>query len=203
MTTQDFTGHKAAAIDHEIHELLKWRWSPRAFADRVIDRDTLLRLFEAARWAPSSFNEQPWRFLVAPKPDQQEFDRMLQCLSEGNRAWAHRAAVLAISVAKLAFDRNQKPNRHAFHDVGMAIENLSMQATALGITVHQMAGFNVQAARDTYAIPDGFEPVAAIAMGYPGSPEMLDEKNRASELASRSRHPIASFVFRGGWGQSF
>ena len=125
-----------------------------------------------------------------------EFERLLGCLTEGNRIWARHAAMLGLSVAKLAFDRNQRLDRHAFHDVGLAMENLVVQATALGIGVHQMAGFSVEAARATYAIPEGFEPVAAFALGYPGAPEQLDERNRDRELTPRTRLPMTAIAFR-------
>ena len=194
---------KDAVTDHAILELLQHRWSPRSFAPTPIDRETLLRLFEAARWAPSSFNEQPWRFIVASKEDAAEFDRLLQCLSEGNRRWASAATVLVLSVAKLYFERTRKPNRHAMHDVGLATATLVIQATALGVSVHQMAGFDVEAARRTYSIPDGFEPATAWALGYPGSPDLLDETQRTRELAPRSRLPISSWLFKGQWGEPF
>ncbi|MGH7236266.1 MAG: nitroreductase family protein, partial [Nitrospiraceae bacterium] len=135
---------KPAQAQYPIHDLLQKRWSPRAFSGRAVEADKLRILFEAARWAPSSFNEQPWSFIVATKDDQANFDRLLRCLLEGNRAWARHAPVLRLSVAKLRFEEDGEPNRHAFHDVGLAVENLVIQATALGLVVHQMAGFDVQ-----------------------------------------------------------
>ena len=199
--SQDAAGVKLAVTDHEIHDLLRRRWSPRAFADRPLDRATILSLLEAARWAPSCFNEQPWNFVIAWRADAESFARVLQCLVEGNQAWAKRAAVLMITVAKLTFDRNTKPNRHAFHDVGLAMENLVIQATAMGVAVHQMGGFSVEKARDALGIPEGYEPVAAVAVGYPGSPDALDEPQRGSERAPRSRRVMSAFAFGGTWGQ--
>ena len=176
-----------------IHELLQKRYSPRAYADRPVAKETLRTLFEAARWAPSSFNEQPWRFIVATQEDIAEFERLSSCLVPGNQTWAKNAPVLALSVAKLRFARNDKPNRHAFHDVGLAVAQLITQATALGLAVHQMAGFSVEAARTTYAIPEGFEPVAALALGY-----------SAEEVpASRTRRPQDELVFRSQWETPF
>lgn len=193
---------KLATTDVPIHELLARRWSPRAFSDRAVDPATLRTLFEAARWAPSSNNEQPWRFLVATRADQAEFDRLLACLLEGNRKWAFRAPVLILSVASLEFEGDKKPNRHAYHDVGMAAENLSLQATAMGLMVHQMAGFDVQKARTDCAIPAGFDPVAMIAVGYPGDPALLPDYLRERETKPRERQPLGDFVFSARWGQT-
>ncbi len=193
--------HKLAETTHEIHALLRERWSPRAFADRMVEPEKLRSLLEAARWAPSSFNEQPWSFIIATKESPSEYERLLSCLVEGNVRWAQHAPVLMLSVAKLAFERNQKPNRHAFHDVGLAVENLVIQATALGLAVHQMAGFHVDKARELFSIPDGHEPVAALVLGFPGDPAGLPEDLRERERAPRTRKPLESFVFSGQWGQ--
>ena len=170
-----------------IHELLQKRYSPRAFDGRTVAKETLRTLFEAVRWAPSSFNEQPWRFIVATQEDMAEFERLLSCLVPGNQTWAKNAPVLALSVAKLHFTRNDKPNRHASHDVGLAVAQLVTQATALGLAVHQMAGFDIEVARTTYTIPESFEPVAAIALGY----------SAEEPSASRTRRPQDELVFQG------
>ncbi len=193
---------KLAETKHPIHDLLRRRWSPRAFADRAVEPEKLRILLEAARWAPSSFNEQPWSFIVATHENRVEYERLLSCLVEGNQRWAKTAPVLMLSVAKLAFERTGKPNRHAFHDVGLAVENLVIQATALGLIVHQMAGFDVEKAREQFQIPEGVEPVAAIALGYPGDLENLPEPLRERERAPRTRKPLEEFVFSGHWGQA-
>ena len=193
---------KLAETRYPIHELLRERWSPRAFADRMVEPEELRSLLEAARWAPSSFNEQPWSFIVATKQHPGEYERLLSCLVEGNVRWAQHAPVLMLSVARLAFERNGKPNRHAFHDVGLAVENLVIQATAFGLAVHQMAGFHVDKARELFSIPDGHEPVAALVLGFPGDPAGLPEDLREREVAPRIRKPLESFVFSGQWGQS-
>ncbi|MBI1875523.1 MAG: nitroreductase family protein [Acidobacteria bacterium] len=200
MNPHDLDRSKRAAVDHPIHDLLARRWSPRAFDERPVDRELLHQLFEAARWAASSFNEQPWRFLVAERQAEAEFSRMLECLSEGNRAWARRASALAISVSKLAFDRTGKPNRHHAHDVGMATANLAIQATALGLHVHMMAGFDVEKARTTYGVPEGFDPLTAMAIGHLGPIEVLDERKQAREREPRTRLPLTEVVFRERWG---
>ncbi len=193
---------KPADTDYPIHDLLKRRWSPRAFSDKPVAPETLRSLWEAARWAPSCFNEQPWYFLVATKQDRADYDRLLACLNEGNAAWAGHAPVLMVSVARTAFQANGEPNRHALHDVGQAVANLTLQATALGLFVHQMAGFFPEKVRRAFAVPEGFEPVAAIALGYPGDPTALPEKLRQRELAPRSRRPLADFVFSGRWART-
>jgi nitroreductase len=193
---------KPADAQYPIHDLIKRRWSPRAFSDRPIERDTLRSLLEAARWAPSSNNEQPWNFLVATKDDQAEHSRLLSCLVEGNRLWAQHAPVLMVSVARMSFEDDGKPNRHAFYDVSQAVANLIVQATALGLAAHQMAGFHPDKVRELYGVPKEFEPVAAMALGYPGDPQSLPDKLRTRELAPRERKPLTGFVFTGRWGKT-
>jgi nitroreductase len=192
---------KVAETQYPIDEILRRRWSPRAFSNRVVEEEKLQSLFEAARWAPSSFNEQPWNFIVATKQKQEEHARLLSCLAEGNQRWAREAPVLMVSVAKLNFDKTGKPNRHAFHDVGLAMGNLLVEATALGLFVHQMAGFSPAKVREMYGVPDGFEPVAAIAIGYGAALDELPEPLRERELGGRSRKPVSSFVYQGHWGE--
>jgi nitroreductase len=191
---------KPADTQHPIHDLLARRWSPRAFADQPVAADVLRSLWEAARWAPSSANHQPWSFLVATRDDQQEFGRMLGCLVEGNQIWAKQAPVLMISVAG-KLDRDNDPNAHAWYDVGQAVISLSVQATALGLFVHQMAGILPDKIRELYQIPDSHEPVTGLALGYPGTTEQLSDKLRQREIAARTRKPIGEFVFAGRWGQ--
>jgi nitroreductase len=192
---------KPADTQHPIHDLLAKRWSPRAFADRPVAPDILKSLWEAARWAPSSANQQPWSFLVATKDDPKEFGRMLECLVEGNQIWAKQAPVLMVSVAA-KLDRDKDPNAHAWYDVGQAVADLSVQATAMGLFVHQMAGILPDKIRELYQIPDTHEPVTGIALGYPGTLEQLSDKLRQRETAPRTRKPIGEFVFAGRWGQT-
>lgn len=194
---------KPAETNYPIHDLLARRWSPRAFDERPIEPDKLRSLLEAARWAPSSNNEQPWRFVAATKEHKADWERLFNCLLEGNRKWAHRAPVLLLSVASLNFEEGGKPNRHAFHDTGMAVENLVLQATALGLMAHQMAGFDVEKARFDLNIPSGCEPVAMIALGYPGDPAVLPDYLRERELKPRSREPVSTWTFSGRWGIPF
>jgi nitroreductase len=192
---------KLAPTQFPIHDLLARRWSPRAYDERLVEPEKLKSLFEAARWAPSSNNEQPWRFIVASRSHESEWSRLLACLVEGNRKWAHRAPVLILSVASLNFEDGATPNRHALHDTGMAVENLVLQAGALGLVAHQMAGFDAEKARVDLKIPAGFEPVAMIAVGYHGDPNVLTDRLKQRELAPRERSPISTFVFSGEWGR--
>ena len=185
---------------HPIHDLLKKRWSPRAFGSRPIEHEKLRSIFEAARWASSSFNAQPWHFIVATKESPDEFQKMLNCLMEKNQLWAQHAPVLIITVATRNFHHNGKPNRHAFHDVGLAVGALVVQATALEVYLHQMAGFSPEKARQTYQIPEGFEAVSGIAMGYLGDPNSLPEDFRQRELARSPRKALEEFVYSGQWG---
>ncbi len=200
MSTQAPVSAKIATPDHEILDLIKHRWSPRAFAPQRVEREKLRQLFEAARWAPSCFGEQPWRYLVAPQDDAEGHAILASCLSAGNQ-WARQAPVLALSAAKLEFTQSGKPNRWAHHDVGAATAYLTIQATSLGIYVHQMAGFDAAKARDLCKIPEGFEPVALMAIGYLGDPDSLPEDLRAKELSPRQRKPLSEFVFGATFGQ--
>jgi nitroreductase len=191
---------KPADTQYPIHNLLRHRWSPRAFDDRPIEPEKLRSLFEAARWAPSSNNGQPWRFLVASKDDKAGYDRLFNCLVKANQKSAFRAPVLMLSVAQLQFE-DGSPNRHALHDVGMAAENLVLQGTALGLVAHQMAGFRIDQARADCKIPEGYEPVAMIAVGYPGDPALLSDRLRAREVQPRVRKPLTELVYSATWEQ--
>jgi nitroreductase len=192
---------KLAPNDAPINELIRNRWSPRAFADKPIPPDVLRSLFEAARWAPSSNNEQPWAFLVAPKDDKENFEKMLSVLVEFNAGWAKHAPVLTLAVAKLSFAKNNTPNRNAQYDTGSATAWLSVEATARGLFVHQMAGFDPEKARHAFGIPVGWEAIAALAIGYPGDPGSLPDRLKERELAPRARKPLSEFVMAGHWGQ--
>jgi nitroreductase len=191
---------KIAETQYPVHELISRRWSPRAFADRLVPESDLRRVLEAARWAPSSSNEQPWSFLVATKAYPEDYQKLFSCLVPGNQLWVGQAPVLMLSVANLVFEEDGSPNRHAMHDVGLAVENLILQATALGLFVHQMAGFDVDKVRELFKIPAHHEPAAMIALGYLGDPETLPGKLRLRELEPRTRKTLTEFVFTGRWG---
>ena len=193
---------KPAPSDFPVHELIRERWSPRAFADKPVPQDVLRSIFEAARWAPSSFNEQPWAYIVATKDDKENFEKMLSVLVDFNVQWAKSAPVLALAVAKLAFANNNAPNRNAQYDTGAATALLSVEATARGLAVHQMAGFDAERARQAFGIPKGWEPIAALAIGYPGDPASLPAPLKDREMAPRTRKPIAEFVMSGQWGHT-
>lgn len=193
---------KTAVSDHPIHALLAGRWSPYAFADRSVDPRDLRSLFEAARWAPSSYNEQPWSYLVAVREDAEGFARLLSCLVDGNQAWAQHAPVLALGIARERFARNDEPNPCARHDLGLAAGNLLVEAEARGLSVHQMAGIRPDRARELYRIPDHSRALTGLAIGYRGAPERLPENLRQRDLAPRTRKPLREFVFAGRWGEA-
>lgn len=193
---------KPALSDSPVHELIRDRWSPRSFADKAIPEEILRSLFEAARWAPSSNNEQPWAYLVATKHDQVNFAKILGTLVEFNASWAKNASALAIAVAKKNFTKTGAPNRNAEYDTGAATALLSVEATSHALAVHQMAGFDPEKAREVFGIPEGWEPIAAMAIGYPGSPESLPQPLKERELAPRTRKPIREFVMTGSWGHT-
>lgn len=192
---------RAAKNDHPIHDLLRARWSPRSFTDRPAPKTAILSLLEGARWAASSYNEQPWRFILATKDDPKEYERALECLVPGNQSWARLAPVLILTVIKRNFSMNDSPNRVAEHDLGLAMGNLTVQATALGLCVHQMGGIDIDKVRATYGVPAGFDPVTGIAIGYEGPVELLPENLREAEIAARERKPLREIVFTGSWGK--
>ena len=192
--------HNPAKTDYPVHDLIQNRWSPRAFSDNPVSPETLRSLFEAARWAPSSSNEQPWAFIVGTKDDLETHNKILSTLVEFNQGWAKHAPVLAIAVSQMEFARNKTPNRNAFYDTGAAVAHLTAEATSRGLFVHQMAGFDPQKAIEVFHIPKGWEPIAVFAIGYPGDPNALPDKLRERELAPRSRKPISEFVMSSDWG---
>jgi nitroreductase len=193
---------KPATTEFPVHDLIRQRWSPRAFSDKPVPPDVLRSLFEAARWAASSYNEQPWAFLVATKDDPENFAKMLSVLVEFNAGWAKHAPVLALAVAELAFHQKGNPNRNAFYDVGAASAQLTLEANSRGLFVHQMAGYHGDKARQVFEIPAGWEPIAAMAIGYPGDPESLPQPLSDRELAPRTRKRLSEFVMTGRWGHT-
>lgn len=186
--------------DHPVLELIASRWSPYSFDKRPVSEEDLLSIFEAARWAPSSYNEQPWHYIIAQQENQEEFQTMVSCLVQGNQVWAQNASVLAISVTRLHFIRNNKPNRAAVHDLGLASMNLVIEATARGICVHQMIGIEPDRVRTAYSVPEGFEPMTALAIGYVANPEQMPEAFRERDLIRRQRKPLQEFIFSSKWG---
>ncbi|NTU79876.1 MAG: nitroreductase family protein [Chloroflexales bacterium] len=191
---------KSAVTDHPIHPLLEARWSPRAFAPTPVAPEQLLSLLEAARWSASGGNVQPWSFLVVPRDDEAAFAQLLGTLVEGNRIWAQHAPLLVLTVAQQQREPGT-PNPYALYDLGQAVANLTVQATALGLSVHQLAGFDPEQARGAFAIPENHTPFTVLVIGAQGDPATLPEPLYARELAERTRKPLGSFVFGGAWGQ--
>ncbi len=191
---------KTAVPDHPILDLFQERWSPRAFSSREIEPEKVRSIFEAARWAASSVTEQPWRYIVGRAGDPTH-EKLASCLTANNALWAPKAPLLALSVALLTFTQNGNPNRVAVHDVGAASAQLTLQALSMGIYTHQMAGVDLAKAREVFRIPQGFDPVAMIALGYMGDPATLNENQQKMELAPRTRKPISQFVFSENWGE--
>lgn len=186
----------------EIHPLLEARHSPRTFADRDLTDDTVERLFEAARWSPSCFNEQPWAFVIATRDQEESYAQLLSLLVERNQAWARGASLLVIAVAREHFQRNGKPNAYAWYDVGQALAHLTVQAQSEGIAVHQMAGFDRDRAREVLGIPEGWVATSAAAVGYYADPGDLPEEEAARLRGGRSRKARAELLFRGRFAQA-
>jgi len=186
---------------YPIEDLLRRRWSPRAFEERPVEREKLLSLVEAARWAPSAFNAQPWSFIFASKEERSTYDRLFGCMPPRNQRWAQWAPVLVLTVTNL-YLLGGKPDRFAYYDVGLAVENLVLQATALGLACHQTGGVDVKKARTEFRIPDGYDPIDIIAVGYAGDANRLPDDLSEIELATRSRKPLPDFVFSDRWGQA-
>jgi nitroreductase len=195
---------KHASTDHDVLDVIRRRWSPRAFeASREIDPGTLRSVFEAARWAPSSFNEQPWRFVVANRlRDSRAFSALLDALDAFNQGWARQAPVLVLVAASSGLKRTGGLNRNAWYDTGQAVGYLTLQATSLGLGIRQMEGFSREAARAACHVPEDYEPLIVMAIGYPGDPDTLDtERHRVAERQPRQRQPVETFVFEGVWGK--
>jgi nitroreductase len=189
---------RAPAVEGVLPVILS-RWSPRAFSDRDVSPELLAKVFEAARWAPSSSNEQPWRFIVGIR-DSPTHSKIASALVGFNQAWAPHAPVLILGVAKATFTRKGAPNAYALHDLGASAALLVLQAAALGLCAHQMAGFDHEAARQILEIPEDFLLGSVTALGYQGEPEALtNERLLAQELAPRQRRPLADLVFS-SWG---
>jgi nitroreductase len=185
---------KSAEFESPILEVIQMRRSSRAYADRPVERDKINSLFEAARWAPSSVNEQPWLYLYATKDQHDLWTRIYETLTPGNKVWAGNAPLLILSLARKNFLRNEMPNLSARYDLGGANAILSIQAAHLGLNVHQMGGFDATKAKENLNIPDRYESVVILAIGYPGDAQLLPEHLKARELAPRERYLRHEFV---------
>jgi nitroreductase len=189
---------QAPAVEGVLPVVLS-RWSPRSFADREVTPADLKRVFEAARWAASSSNEQPWRFLVGTR-NSVTYKKIFSSLVSANQDWASSAPVLILGVANTKFSRNGSPNAYALYDLGAAAAILCLEAEFLGLSAHSMAGFDHDAARKSFEIPEDYQLGAAIALGYQGEPAALhNERHLAAEITPRSRKPLNEFVFS-EWG---
>jgi nitroreductase len=193
----------SAESDIEIHELIRGRWSSRNYdPDRPIPAEMVDRLLEAARWAPSSRNAQPWRYIVFDRRDERALEKARACLNPGNRNWAGRAPLLLLSVAETVGAGGQI-NSKAYHDLGLANENLMLQAIAMGLHCRPMGGFDHDCARMDFGIPPGFEPAVMIAVGYPGNAADLPEELRNRESASRNRRKVEAFAYLSAWDSEY
>ena len=185
-----------------VAELFRVRWSPRSFSDRAVSPEVLTAILDAGRWAASSYNEQPWRFIVATKDDPEAFHALLGVLLPFNQAWAKSAAVLILTAARSNFSHNETPNGYALHDAGAALAYMMLQATASGLQSHAMAGFDHEKAREVAGIPPEFQVGAVVAIGYPDSAEKLpNDQMKQQEVAPRKRKELSEVVFKGRWGQ--
>jgi nitroreductase len=191
---------KQASTAEEVLPVVRKRWSPRAFADREVSQADLRTIFEAARWAPSSFNEQPWRFILGLSGTETH-KKIVSALGAFNQSWAPKAPLLILGVTKTRFSHNETPNRFAVFDLGAATGFLTLQAAELGIATHQMAGFDHEIARKALGIPDTFEIGSVMAMGYQGEPSALGNPQlEAQETSTRSRKPLSEIVLA-AWGE--
>ncbi len=180
----------------KVHKLITDRWSPRAFDDRTVDYDKIHLLFEAAKWAPSSRNAQPWRFIFATK-EMSDYKVFIELMSEVNQQWASTAPLLVMPLAQVISTYKNRPNRLAFFETGMAVGNLLAQATAMDLMVHQMSGYDHERAKETLVIPTRYEPMSILAIGYKGEPAKLPSDVAAWEQRERTRMEISKFLVQG------
>jgi nitroreductase len=195
--------HKPAITQTSIHDIIANRWSPRAFdASKQVTQTQIIALLEAARWAPSCFGDQPWRFIVWDKNvDAQAWQQAFDCIVPSNQTWAKDAPVLVLICADTLFSHNQTPNKWAQYDTGAAAVSLCLQATSMGLATHQMGGFNSDKTRETFTIPEQYTPIAMLAVGYEGDANTLPDDLKARELAERKRKALGELFYKGTWGK--
>ncbi len=194
MEESQLTRQKSDAFESPILEVIQMRRSRRAYADQPVEKENIHSLFEAARWAPSSVNEQPWLYLYATKDQEDLWNNIFDALNDSNKIWAKHATLLILSLARTTFSRNDRPNLSARYDLGAANAFLSLQAAHLGLNVHQIGGFNREKVKENLNVPDHYEPVVIMAIGYPGDADMLPEHLKLRELAPRERYVQQEFV---------
>ena len=198
---------KTAVTQQLINALIANRWSARAFdPSKQVNQEQIIVLCEAARWAPSCFGDEPWRFIICQKDNAQNIENdswrlAFECLSASNQTWVKNAPVLVLVCADSIFGHNQTPNRWAQYDTGAAAENLCLQASGMGLMTHQMGGFNADDAREVFKIPAQIMPMAMIAIGFEGNVDALSDDLKTRELATRKRKPIGDLFFSGSWGE--
>lgn len=194
--------HKLAITQTPINEIIANRWSPRAYdASKSVSQSQITAMLEAARWAPSCFGDQPWRFIVWSKAqDETAWQQAFDCIVPSNQIWVKDAPVLILACADTLFSHNQAPNRWAQYDTGAAVMSLCLQATSLGLITHQMGGFNSDKVRELCTIPEQYTPMAMLAVGYEGDANQLPEDLKARELADRKRKSLDDLFFIGTWG---
>jgi len=183
-----------AIAAHPINDLIKNRWSSLAFSEKPVEKEKVMSLLEAARWAPSSYNEQPWNYVVGYMGDETH-KKLAECLAEGN-SWAKTAPVLMLSIANLLFIINKSTNLHAIHDTGAASVSMALQATDMDMVMHQMGGYSKDIACENFNIGADHAPVAMIAIGYPGDAANLPESLKTRESAKRTRKPIEEIIWK-------
>lgn len=202
MTMSALETHRAKQAPHVsgVLPIFHERWSPRSFSDRAVSRESLAKVFEAARWAASSYNEQPWRFLVGRRGSA-TYDKIFESMGEFNQKWAHTAPVLIIGVALTHFSHNNTPNRFALYDLGAAASYMTLEAASLGLATHQMAGFDQDKARELLGVPADYLIGSVIALGYQDEPEKLGDQTLIElEVSPRERKPLREFVLS-AWGE--
>ncbi len=194
---------KPAITSVPIQENIANRWSGRAYdANKQVSHEHIITLLEAARWAPSCFGDQPWRFIVWDKnTDEKAWQRAFDCLAPSNQSWVKDAPVLMLVCAGTLFWHNQQPNRWGQYDTGAAAENLCLQTSSMGLMAHQMGGFNAEQAREKFEIPAQYTPMAMISIGYPADISSVTGEALAREMAERKRKPLGELFFSGAWDQ--
>jgi nitroreductase len=195
----DIRGRDYRRPEHDIEGFFPDRWSPRAMTGEEIGREELMRMFEAARWAMSSMNNQPWRFLYALR-NTPAWDVFFGFLTANNQSWCRNAAALIVVVSKTTFDFNGKPSRTHSYDTGAAWYSFALQGTRMGLVVHGMQGFNYDRAREELGVPDGYQVEAMAAVGIPGDPDDLPQALQQREQPSQ-RKRVEEFAFEGGFGK--
>jgi nitroreductase len=193
--------NKPAETSQPVIDVIRNRWSPRAFTDQMVPKEVLTSLFESARWAASCNNSQPWRFIIATKENRAEYDRLLSCFNDRNQSWAITAPIIMITCA----DKNLptgSPSNYGFYDTGAAMAQFTAQASSHGVVVHQAQGILPDRVREEYGVPDDFDPCTGVAVGYQGEADVLPEDYAKREVLPRDRKPLEELVFTGGFGNS-